>query len=200
MNFLVPFYLLGALAVAVPIYLHLRRKPPKDSVEFSSLMFLRSTDYPPVKRSRHLENLPLLLLRCLALLLLAGLFARPFMSGDEEALESGQTRTVLLVDTSASMQRSGLWEAAQAAAAEAEPSEQTPAPRSKRSLPQTTEQEGEVSPNDHLITRAQLDIVLRRILALFKLFIVDLVGQGRAVLVRQRRADQHDFFLLRKLE
>ncbi|MFC7336703.1 BatA domain-containing protein [Haloferula chungangensis] len=114
MNFLVPFYLLGALAVAVPIYLHLRRKPPKDSVEFSSLMFLNSTDYPPVKRSRLLENLPLLLLRCLALLLLAALFARPFFSGGEESIEKGQVRTVLLLDTSASMRRDGLWEMAQA--------------------------------------------------------------------------------------
>ena len=116
MNFLVPLYLLGALAVAVPIYLHLRRKPPKDAVEFGSLMFLRATEYPPVKRSRRLENLPLLLLRCLALLLLAGLFGRPFLSGGEEELEEGQTRTVLLLDTSASMRRGGLWEAARAEA------------------------------------------------------------------------------------
>lgn len=118
MGFLVPLYLLGALAVAVPIYLHLRRKPPKDSVEFGSLMFLEATEYPPVKRSRRLENLPLLLLRCLALLLLAGFFARPFLGGGEEEVGEGQTRTVLLIDTSASMQREGVWEEAKAEALE----------------------------------------------------------------------------------
>jgi len=112
MNFLVPLYLAGALAVAIPIYLHLRRRPPKDSVEFGSLMFLRPTPHPPVKRSRQLENLPLLLLRCLALLLLAGLFARPFLRGGEEELGKGATRTVLLLDTSASMRRDGVWQAA----------------------------------------------------------------------------------------
>ncbi|WP_193212126.1 BatA domain-containing protein [Luteolibacter marinus] len=116
MNFLVPLYLLGALAVGVPIYLHLRRKPPKDAVEFGSLMFLQSTEYPPVKRSRRLENVPLLLLRCLALLLLAGLFARPFLSGSDQDREEAAKRTVLLIDTSASMRRAGLWEKAHAEA------------------------------------------------------------------------------------
>lgn len=112
MGFLVPLYLLGALAVALPVYLHLRRKPPKDTVEFGSIMFLRPTEFPPVKRSRRLENLPLLLLRCLALLLLAGLFARPFLGGGEEELGEAGRRTVVLLDTSASMKRDGLWDAA----------------------------------------------------------------------------------------
>ncbi|MEM1296707.1 MAG: BatA domain-containing protein, partial [Verrucomicrobiota bacterium] len=40
MGFLFPLYLLGALALAIPVLLHLRRRPPKDRVVFSSLMFL----------------------------------------------------------------------------------------------------------------------------------------------------------------
>ena len=112
MGLLMPLYFLGAAAIALPIYLHLRRKPPKDSVEFSSLMFLNPTKHNPQKRERQLENLPLLLARCLALLLLALMFARPFMSMPGSAAESGTGRTVVLIDSSASMQRSGVWEEA----------------------------------------------------------------------------------------
>lgn len=112
MNFLVPLYLAGALAVAIPIYLHLRRRPPKDSVEFSSLMFLEPTKHQPIKRKSQLENIPLLLLRCLALLLLAAMFSKPFLPGGEADTRKGKLRTVVLLDTSASMQREGLWEEA----------------------------------------------------------------------------------------
>lgn len=114
MNFLVPLYLAGALAVAIPIYLHLRRRPPKDSVEFSSLMFLEPTKHQPIKRQSQLENIPLLILRCLALLLLAAMFARPFLAGGDAAGDEGKLRTVILLDRSASMQRDGLWEEATA--------------------------------------------------------------------------------------
>lgn len=112
MNFLVPLYLAGALAVVIPIYLHLRRRPPKDSVEFSSLMFLEPTKHQPIKRKSQLENIPLLLLRCLALLLLAAMFAKPFLPGGDASTRKGKLRTVVLLDTSASMQREGLWEQA----------------------------------------------------------------------------------------
>lgn len=112
MNFLVPLYLVGALAVAIPIYLHLRRRPPKDSVEFSSLMFLEETKHQPIKRQSQLENLPLLLLRCLALLLLAAMFARPFLPGGDAEGKEGRMRTVVLLDTSASMRREGVWKEA----------------------------------------------------------------------------------------
>lgn len=116
MSFLVPLYLAGALAIAIPIYLHLRRKPPKDEVPFSSLMFLEPTKHQPIKRRSQFENVPLLLLRCLALLLLAAMFARPFLPGGDVEGEEGKMRTVLLLDTSASMQRAGVWEDALAEA------------------------------------------------------------------------------------
>ena len=112
MNFLFPLYLAGALAVALPIYLHLRRRPPKDAVDFSSLMFLEPTQHQPLKRRSHLENIPLLILRCLALLFLAAMFSRPFFAGGDKEAGSGNVRTVVLLDVSASMQRQGLWEKA----------------------------------------------------------------------------------------
>lgn len=109
MTWLFPLYLAGAAAVVLPILLHLRRRPPKERVVFSSLMFLEKTPEILTKRSK-LEQLLLLALRCLALLLLAIMFARPFVRGGSDSLVAGKGEAVvLLVDTSASMQRSDLW-------------------------------------------------------------------------------------------
>ena len=78
MSLLAPLYFLGALAVGLPILFHLIRRQPKGQVEFSSLMFLRPTPPRLTRRSR-LDNWFLLLLRALALTLLAAAFARPFL-------------------------------------------------------------------------------------------------------------------------
>lgn len=119
MSFLFPLYLAGAAAIALPIYLHLRRKPPKDAVEFSSLMFLEPSKHQPLKRRSQLEHLSLLVLRCLALLFLAAMFSRPFFAGGDKEGVAGQKRTVILLDTSASMRRGEVWEDAVRLAKEA---------------------------------------------------------------------------------
>jgi len=107
---LFPFYLLGALAIAIPIALHLRRRPPKDRVEFSSLLFL-DPQTPQRKRRSKLENLLLLILRCLAILLLALLFSRPFFRDPNALAQAGEgVCRIVLLDRSASMRRTGLWE------------------------------------------------------------------------------------------
>ena len=77
MSLLAPLYFLGALAVGLPILFHLIRRQPKGQVEFSSLMFLSPTPPRLTRRSR-LDNWFLLLLRALAVMLLAAAFARPF--------------------------------------------------------------------------------------------------------------------------
>jgi len=117
MNFLSPWFLLGGLAIAGPILFHLIRRAARERVPFSSLMFLRSTP-PRITRRSKLENLWLLLLRCLALLLLATGFARPFFSRDIAlpTATSEARQVVLLVDTSASMRREGLWSKARSVA------------------------------------------------------------------------------------
>ena len=111
MSFLAPLFLLGALAVVGPIIFHLIRRTTREVTPFSSLMFLSPTPPRVTKRSR-LENLWLLLLRCLVIALLALGFARPFLqrAADSPALPPGAgKRTVLLVDASASMRRETLW-------------------------------------------------------------------------------------------
>lgn len=109
MSLLAPLYFAGALAVALPILFHLIRQRPKTQRQFSSLMFLDETP-PRLTRRSKLDQWPLLLLRSLALLLLAAAFARPFFrSVDVTDHPSPPKRIVLLIDTSASMQRSDLW-------------------------------------------------------------------------------------------
>jgi hypothetical protein len=117
MNFLAPWFLLGALAVAGPVLFHLIRRSARERVSFSSLLFLRPVP-PRATRRRKIEHVALMLLRCLAVLLLAIGFARPFFSKTDASpppAEQGR-QTVVLLDTSASMRREGLWTEARSVA------------------------------------------------------------------------------------
>lgn len=113
MNFLTPLFLIGGLAIAGPIIFHLIKRTTRERTLFSSLMFLMPTPPRLSKRSR-LEHWLLLLLRCLALGLLALGFSRPFFKqtplDDPTAVQP--KRIVVLVDVSASMRRAGVWAAA----------------------------------------------------------------------------------------
>ena len=112
MSVLAPLYFFGALAIGLPILFHLIRRQPRGQVEFSSLMFLQPTPPRLTRRSR-LDNWLLLLLRALALILLAAAFARPFLrSALMSDAQAPVRRMVLLIDTSASMQREDLWQQA----------------------------------------------------------------------------------------
>jgi hypothetical protein len=116
-SFLTPVFLLGALAVALPVLFHLIRRATRRRTPFSSLMFL--TPSPPrlTQRSR-LEHILLLLLRCAVVGLLALVFARPFFrKAVPDTSPSAARRLVVLVDTSASMRRANLWTAAREQAA-----------------------------------------------------------------------------------
>ena len=77
MSFLTPFFLFGALAIAAPLIYHLIKRTTRDRTIFSSLMFLLPSP-PRLSRKNKLEDLLLLLLRCLAVGLLAFGFGRPF--------------------------------------------------------------------------------------------------------------------------
>ena len=98
MNFLFPAFLLAAAAVAIPILLHFRRQPPQKAVPFSSLMFLEQTPVAPRTR-RKLEDWLLLALRCLALVLLALMFSRPFFRAGKETAAATGTRCSLGAST-----------------------------------------------------------------------------------------------------
>lgn len=109
MSFLAPLFLLGALAISLPIVFHLIRRTTRERKPFSSLMFLMPTPPRLTKRSR-LEHILLLALRCAALVLLTFGFARPFFKTTATpAAGSASKRLLFLVDTSASMRRANLW-------------------------------------------------------------------------------------------
>lgn len=113
MSFLVPLYALGIASIALPFIFHLIRRTPRGRYAFSSLMFL--TPSPPrlTRRSR-IDNLFLLLLRGLALTLLALAFTRPFLR-EAANLSLGSIRgrrIAIVLDTSASMRRADVWKQA----------------------------------------------------------------------------------------
>jgi len=94
-------FALGAAALAIPLWVHLRLGKVKKHAVVSSLRLLRAT--PQSSRSpRRLIKRPLLLLRCLITLLIALGFARLLVPrlGQDAALES----TAIVLDVSGSMQ------------------------------------------------------------------------------------------------
>lgn len=116
MAFLNPIFLLGALAAAVPVLVHLVRRTRAVKLQFPSLMFLRRIEQKTI-RKRRLRNLLLLALRCAALLLLALAFARPYFTGANAKTDTGsQSSSVILIDTSYSMRYGDVFARARQAA------------------------------------------------------------------------------------
>jgi hypothetical protein len=112
MSLLAPFFVLGGLAIGLPIIFHLVRREPKNKLPFSSLLFLDPSPARISRRSR-LDQWLLLLLRALVLLFIAAAFARPFLrSSDAITAVANPNYTVFLVDRSASMKCGDLWEQA----------------------------------------------------------------------------------------
>lgn len=110
-SFLVPAFLAGLLALAVPIVIHLSRRQTRDPVPFPSLMFLEA-EPKKTDEKRRIHRWPLFLLRSLALLLLVLAFARPFVDREDAALNvptTGDREVVVLVDRSYSMGLGDRW-------------------------------------------------------------------------------------------
>lgn len=116
---LAPLFLLGMLAVAVPILVHLVHRERKDPLAFPSLMFLRRVPFRSARRQR-IRYWLLFLLRTAALLLIAAAFARPWLKSPNVtgARALGGKDIVVLVDRSYSMSARGVWDKAQRAAAD----------------------------------------------------------------------------------
>ena len=103
MSFLYPAFLLGALAIAIPIVLHLLRRDVAPEVPFTAVRLLHRA---PVERAdrRRLRDLLLLAARVAALLLLAAAFARPYVQGAAPA-----PVRVVAIDRSYSMGAPGVF-------------------------------------------------------------------------------------------
>jgi hypothetical protein len=115
-SFLSPLFLIGAIAAAVPILLHLFHRKTEVVIDFPAVRLLKRA---PVQqhRRRRLRELLLLALRVAALLLLALSFARPYFAGS--SAPDSVPLTVIAVDTSMSMSAPGQMDRARAAATRA---------------------------------------------------------------------------------
>ena len=104
MQFLSPWMLSGLAALALPVIIHLLQRKRVVQIPFSTLRFLRLVQSKTARRSR-VENLLLLLLRCLVFALIALAAARPVISPKAANWWGGSvTRTIVLViDNSLSM-------------------------------------------------------------------------------------------------
>lgn len=108
MSFLNPFFLIGLLAVAIPLLIHLInfRRPQK--VSFSTLAFFKELQKSTLRGIRVKQYL-LLALRTAAVLMLALAVARPFWTaGGSDITASTEPAAIgLLIDDSPSMSRVG---------------------------------------------------------------------------------------------
>lgn len=103
-SFLSPLFLIGAIAAAVPILLHLFHRKTEVVIDFPAVRLLKRA---PVQqhRRRRLRELILLALRVAALVLLAVSFARPYLAG--AVAPDSAPLTVVAVDTSMSLSAPG---------------------------------------------------------------------------------------------
>jgi hypothetical protein len=118
--FLVPAFLAGLAALAIPVLVHLRHRERREPVRFPSLMFLRRIPFREVRRQQ-IHHWPLFLIRVLALVLLVLAFARPFLPGSAAVVSpagDGGREIVVLLDRSTSMGYGTRWPRAREAAAE----------------------------------------------------------------------------------
>jgi Aerotolerance regulator N-terminal/von Willebrand factor type A domain len=100
-GFLAPAFLVGALAVGLPLYLHLLRRNTSTPLPFSSLMFFEVRP-PNATQRKRLRYWLLLALRLALVLLLALAFAEPYV--DKLVVGAGGDQLLLLVvDNSFSM-------------------------------------------------------------------------------------------------
>lgn len=102
MQFLYPTFLIAALAIAIPVIIHLFYFRRFKKVYFTNVKFLKEVKEETSARQK-LRNLLVLLMRCLAVLALVFAFAQPFIP-QGSAVKQGDNAISIFVDNSFSMQ------------------------------------------------------------------------------------------------
>jgi len=105
MGFLTPWFLAGAVAVGLPIWLHLLRKHKTTPLPFASLKFFEKRTQSSIKH-RKLRYLVLFALRTALILLLVLAFAHPYMQQQLLPMQRSGVVTVVAIDNSLSMRAS----------------------------------------------------------------------------------------------
>jgi hypothetical protein len=115
-GFLSPLFLIGLVAGAVPILLHLFRQQAGPVVPFTAVRFVPRVPMHRTRR-RQIQDVLLLALRVAAVALLAVAFARPYYAGPSGRAEGPVS--IIAIDRSFSMSAPGRIEAARALASRA---------------------------------------------------------------------------------
>lgn len=107
MTFLNPLLLLASLGVALPILAHLLNRHRVKHTPWAAMQFLNRSVRVRSRQIR-LQDLFLLLLRCLAILLLVLAFSRPATNDPDQSWLPGERRSgvIIALDSSFSMQHS----------------------------------------------------------------------------------------------
>ena len=104
MLFASPYFLLGLLAIAIPVIIHLFNFRRFRKIWFSNVRFIRDIQLQTRKQSR-LRHLIILALRILAVAALSIAFAQPYIpSGDHNGRRGGQNAVSIFADNSFSME------------------------------------------------------------------------------------------------
>ena len=111
MGFFAPWFLAGALAVGLPVWLHLLRKHRSPPQPFGSLMFWERHTQSSIKH-RRLRYLLLLSLRMALFVLIALAFAHPYIERKSLPFQHNGEITVLAIDNSLSMRAGNLFDQA----------------------------------------------------------------------------------------
>jgi hypothetical protein len=102
MSFLSPWLLMGGLAVSVPLVLHFFYRARHRKLPWAAMTFLKQAIEQTSRRLRF-QELILLVLRCLALLLLAFALARPAITGSTVGGRGESVDAIFVFDTSFSL-------------------------------------------------------------------------------------------------
>ena len=102
MGFLSPWFLGGLAALGLPVYIHLLKQHKSIPLPFSSLMFFERRTQSSIKH-RRLKYLLLFAMRIAMVLLLALLFANPFLTRTVDPKAEGKKLRVFAIDNSFSM-------------------------------------------------------------------------------------------------
>jgi hypothetical protein len=109
---LAPWFLVGLLAIGIPLWLHRIARSERIKVPFASVMLLEASEVRDTSR-RNLRYWLLLAIRIALLIALVLAFAQPLLKLDNAALTSKESKLhAIVLDTSLSMQYDNRWQRA----------------------------------------------------------------------------------------
>jgi len=105
MSFLNPLMLIGISAISIPIIIHLLNRRKFQRVIWAAMRFLK-TSVQQNQRRIHLEDILLLIMRCLLIAIIVLTLARPAIKSSATGILGAKTTSIIILDNSYSMSAS----------------------------------------------------------------------------------------------